>query len=67
MFPITSFTAPPGHDGTIDIFALALSPRAQPGQGVPVFRIRPKQAGGEWRAHSQTGPATAGHRADRLA
>ena len=28
MFPITSFTAPPGHDGTIDIFAPALSPRA---------------------------------------
>ena len=48
MFPITSFTASLGHDGNIDIFALALSPQAQPGQGVPVFRIRQKKAGGEW-------------------
>jgi hypothetical protein len=30
MFPITSFTASLGHDGNIDIFALALSPQAQP-------------------------------------
>ena len=49
MFPITSFTASLGHDGNIDIFALALSPQAQPGQGVPVFRIRQKKAGGDWR------------------
>ena len=46
MFPIPSFTASLGHDGNIDIFALALSPRAQPG---PVFRIRQKKAGGEWQ------------------
>ena len=42
MFPIPSFTASLGQDGNIDIFALALSPQAQPGQGVPVFRIRQK-------------------------
>ena len=63
MFPITSFTASLGHDGNIDIFALALSPQAQPGQGVPVFRIRQKpvfrirqkKAGGEWQPWAPTG------------
>ena len=47
--PITSFTASLGHDGNIDIFALALSPQAQPGHGAAVFRIRQKKAGGDWR------------------
>ena len=55
MFPITSFTASLGHDGNIDIFALALSPQAQPGRGVPVFRIRQKKAGGEWQPWAPTG------------
>jgi hypothetical protein len=59
MFPITSFTASLGHDGKIDIFALALSTQAQPGQGVSVFRIRPKKAGGEWHPWAPAGnPAT---------
>jgi hypothetical protein len=55
MFPITSFTASLGHDGNIDIFALALNPQAQPGQGATVFRIRQKKAGGEWRPWTQAG------------
>ena len=55
MFPITSFTASLGHDGNIDIFGLALSPQAQPGQGVPVFRIRQKKAGGDWRPWAHAG------------
>ena len=55
MFPITSFTASLGHDGNIDIFALALSPQAQPGRGVPVFRIRQKKAGGEWQPWAPAG------------
>src|SRR5690348_15521192 len=59
MFPITSFTASLGHDGNIDFFALALSPQAQPGQGVPVFRIRQKKAGGEW--HPWTAAGKSGH------
>jgi hypothetical protein len=49
MSPITSFTASLGHDGNIDIFALALSPQAPPGQGVTVFRIRQQKAGGDWQ------------------
>ena len=55
MFSITSFTASLGHDGNIDIFALALSPQAQPGQGAPVFRIRQKKAGGDWRPWANAG------------
>ena len=63
MFPIPSFTASLGQDGNIDIFALALSPQAQPGQGVlvfrirqkPVFRIRQKKAGGEWQPWATAG------------
>jgi hypothetical protein len=55
MFPITSFTASLGHDGNIDIFALALSPQAQPGQGAPVFRIRQKKAGGDWQPWAKAG------------
>lgn len=60
MFPITSFTASPGHDGNIDIFALALSPQAQPGHGVSVFRIRQRRpvatgGPGPLRANPATG------------
>jgi hypothetical protein len=55
MFPITSFTASLGHDGNIDIFALALSPQAQPGQGATVFRTRQKKAGGDWRPWANAG------------
>lgn len=55
MFPITSFTASLGHDGNIDVFALALSPQAQPGQGATVFRIRQKKAGGDWRPWANAG------------
>ena len=55
MFPITSFTASLGHDGNIDIFALALSPQAQPGRGVPVFRIRQKKAGGSTALYDAIG------------
>jgi hypothetical protein len=59
MFPITSFTASLGHDGNIDIFALALSPQAPPGHGATVFRIRQKKAGGDWHAWANAG--TPGH------
>lgn len=59
MFPITSFTASLGHDGNIDIFALALSPQAPPGQGATVFRIRQKKAGGDWQPWANAG--TPGH------
>ena len=52
MFSITSFTASLGHDGNIDIFALALSPQ---GQGATVFRIRQKKAGGDWRPWANAG------------
>jgi len=55
MFPITSFTASLGHDGNIDIFALALSPLAPPGQGATVFRIRQKKAGGDWQPWANAG------------
>jgi hypothetical protein len=57
MFPITSFTASLGHDGNIDIFALALSPQAQApqGQGATVFRIRQKKAGGDWQSWANAG------------
>jgi hypothetical protein len=55
MFLITSFTASLGHDGNIDIFALALSPQAQPGQAATVFRIRQKKAGREWQPWAQAG------------
>ena len=55
MFPITSFTASLGHDGNIDIFALALSPQAPPGHGAPVFRIRQKKAGGDWQPWATAG------------
>ena len=59
MFPITSFTASLGHDGNIDIFALALSPQAPQGQGTTVFRIRQKKAGGNWQPWANAGnPAT---------
>ena len=69
MFPITSFTASLGHDGNIDIFALALSPQAPQGQGATVFRIRQKKAGGDWQSwanvgkpgHGAVGAVTAGH------
>jgi hypothetical protein len=55
MFPITSFTASLGHDGNIDIFAVALSPQAPQGQGTRVFRIRQKKAGGDWQPWSNAG------------
>ena len=55
MFPITSFTASLGHDGNIDIFALSLSPQTPPGQGVAVFRIRQKKAGGDWQPWENVG------------
>ena len=55
MFPITSFTASLGHDGNIDIFALALNPQAPPGQGATVFRIRQKKAGGDWHPWANAG------------
>ena len=55
MFPITSFTASLGHDGNIDIFALALSPQAPQGQGTTVFRIRQKKAGGDWQPWADAG------------
>jgi hypothetical protein len=55
MFPITSFTASLGHDGDIDIFAVALSPQAPKGQGVTVFRIRQKKAGGDWQPWENVG------------
>jgi hypothetical protein len=55
MFPITSFTASLGHDGNIDIFALALSPQAPQGQGATVFRIRQKKAGGDWQPWANAG------------
>lgn len=61
MFPITSFTASLGHDGNIDIFALALSPQAPQGQGATVFRIRQKKAGGDWQSWANAGKP--GHRA----
>jgi hypothetical protein len=55
MFPITSFTASLGHDGNIDIFALALSPHVPQGQGATVFRIRQKKAGGDWQPWANAG------------
>jgi hypothetical protein len=65
MLPITSFTAALGHDGNIDIFALALSPQGPPGQGATVFRIRQKKAGGDWKSWTnagQPGPGAVGVR-----
>ena len=55
MLPITSFTASLGHDGNIDIFALALSPQAPQGQGATVFRVRQKKAGGDWQPWANAG------------
>jgi hypothetical protein len=60
MSPITSFTASLGHDGNIDIFALALSPQVPEGHGVPVFRIRQKNAGGEWQPWANAGKPGSG-------
>jgi hypothetical protein len=45
MFPITSFTASTGHDGLIDIFAVALDPDSE---GGTVWHARQTAASGAW-------------------
>jgi hypothetical protein len=50
MSPVTSFTASLGHNGLIDIFALALDPQLPPGQGVTVWRSRQTAPDGRWSA-----------------
>ena len=54
MFPITSLTASLGHNGNIDIFALALSPQAPQSQGATVFRIRQKRSAPQGRTRYAT-------------
>ena len=60
MSPITSFTASLGHDGRIDIFALALGPQVPPGHGVTVWRARQAAPGGDWPAWVNEGKPGAG-------
>jgi hypothetical protein len=60
MSPVTSFTASLGHDGRIDIFALALGPQVPVGRGVTVWRARQAAPGGDWPAWVNEGKPGSG-------